>query len=62
MYAYAYLYLQAEQQSITSHQWLVYKCTSLSAEDVLDNSGQIQLEAMLRLMYISTLICWHVHL
>lgn len=25
------------------HQWLLYKCTSFSAKDVLDNSGQIQL-------------------
>lgn len=35
--------------------------TSSSDKDVVDNSSEIQLEAMLRLMYISTLICWHVH-
>lgn len=40
------------------HQWLVYECTSFSAKDVLDNSGQIQLEAMSKLMYIS--MRWHV--
>lgn len=44
------------------HLWLVYKCTSPSAKDGLDNSGQVQLEAVLRLMYVSTPTHWHVHL
>lgn len=44
-----------------SHQRLVDKWMSLTAKEMLDNSGQIQLEAVLRLMYTSTLIHWHAH-
>lgn len=45
-----------------SHRWLVHEGSSLSAKDQLENSGQVQLEAVLRLMYIPTLISWHAHL
>lgn len=39
-------YKLSNSQLQFSHLWLVYKCTSLSAKDGLDNPGQVQLEAM----------------
>lgn len=58
IHRFIYICKLSNNQLHVRHQWLVYKCTSFSVKDVLDNSGQIQLEAMSKLMYIS--MRWHV--